>query len=364
MGNIDKRRPKITEKVVEQRKIDRAVKKTKRTITRYITEMVSAEGLNVPQRQLEAQIDAYMTQLEKEIQSAVLKTVSDGYLTGEAQHIIAVYDNMTKELAMQILGVDNPNHDMHGIPKAGYIKNLPDDVLQQLAERRLLDEGMSLEQAKKIVPVSVSRNKAIRALFTDTYGDILLATNNTSKAVKRVVREATREALQYQALRDRDYKAQSEDLFNRLSKKGLSKRLDAEGFVGIVDRAGRRWDLQTYTNMVSVTKTNQAFREGVIDFAKESGMDLAVISNHGAKDACSLWEGVVVSLTGATKGYPLLSDAIATNEIFHPNCKHKLHVIETIDELHVDDILTSDNKMYTLGDVKKRKYVSKSKKMQ
>jgi hypothetical protein len=194
----------------------------------------------------------------------------------------------------------------------------------------------------------VNRDK-VEAIVSDTYNDILLATQNTEKHIKGLVRDTVSKVAQYNAVKNTNYTEQAEQLKKELSKKGLSERIVKEGFVGIVDKKGRRWDLGVYSKMVMKTKINDAFKEGVMQRAKEEGMDLAVISDHSADDACSKWEGVVVSMTGATKGYPTYAEARGTNQVFHPNCEHTLHPIRSLDMLHPDDIAEAKRKAKELG---------------
>lgn len=204
----------------------------------------------------------------------------------------------------------------------------------------------------------IQRGK-VEALFADTYNDILLATANTSVSVKNIVKDTVKKVAQYHSLKNTRYTDQTEQLIKELSKKGLSEKVVKEGFVGIVDRKGRKWDLKTYSKMVITTKVNQGFIEGVMHESKETGFDLAVISDHGADDACSKWEGVVISMTGATKGYPTYKQARATNEIFHPNCEHTIHPIRSLDMLHGDDVSQHHKKLGQLGDYENRAYKRK-----
>ncbi|MED4619471.1 phage minor capsid protein, partial [Priestia megaterium] len=148
----------------------------------------------------------------------------------------------------------------------------------------------------------IQREK-VQALFADTYKDILIATENTSESVKALVRDQVKKVSQYHSLKNTRYTQQAEELAKELSKKGLSERISKEGFVGIEDARGRKWDLKTYSNMVIKTKVNDAYINGMMHESQEKGFDLAVISKHGAKDKCRNWEGMVISLHGKTKGY-------------------------------------------------------------
>lgn len=76
------------------------------------------------------------------------------------------------------------------------------------------------------------------------------------------------------------------------------------------------------TNLAALTRAQQ------VKTLTENGRDLARISDESADscDVCSEWGGRIVSLTGATKGYPTLAEAKAAG-VFHPNCTHRLEVV-------------------------------------
>lgn len=223
-------------------------------------------------------------------------------------------------------------------------------------------EAKNWEEAVSSASFNKLQRARIEAIVADTHKDILQATNNTSSAIKSVIRQTVSKVAQYHSLNNGNYKDMQKDLLKQLSKQSLSKTIVKDGFVGITDRAGRKWDLATYSKMVVTTKTNQAFIEGVTHESEETGFDLAVISDHGAEDACKNWEGLVISLTGKTKGYITYKQARATNEIFHPNCEHGVHSIRSLDMLPADEIAQHRRKMAQIGNVDSRKYVRKKKK--
>lgn len=220
-------------------------------------------------------------------------------------------------------------------------------------------EAKSWKDALNSTSFNAIQRAKVQALFEDTYEDILLATQNTQDSVKAIVRDQVRKVAQYHSMKNTNYKDQQKDLLKELSKEGLSERVSKEGFVGIEDARGRKWDLKTYSNMVIKTKVNDAFTQGIMHESEETGFDLAVISHHGAKDACRKWEGMVISLHGKTKGYITYKQARATNEIWHPNCEHTLHPIRNLDQLHPDDIAIHKKQMSEIGDVSKRVYKRK-----
>lgn len=92
------------------------------------------------------------------------------------------------------------------------------------------------------------------------------------------------------------------------------------------DRAGRKWATSDYLNMLTHTVISNTLREIYANTCTNEGHDLVKVTQNGAKDACRNWEGKVLSLTGATTGYPTVEDARTTGEIFHPRCRHRFVV--------------------------------------
>ena len=94
------------------------------------------------------------------------------------------------------------------------------------------------------------------------------------------------------------------------------------------DRGGRTWRDDVYLQMLVRTNLAALTRAQQVKTLTENGRDLARISDESADscDVCSEWGGRIVSLTGATKGYPTLAEAKAAG-VFHPNCTHRLEVV-------------------------------------
>lgn len=120
-----------------------------------------------------------------------------------------------------------------------------------------------------------------------------------------------------------------------LAARFLAKLTD-RGVTGFTDRAGRRWDMAAYGEMVTRTTTRQAMVAGHIDQLADYGQDLVMVSD--APQECKLcrpFEGRVLSATGRTpRGtytedgatYTVLTSVAAARAagLFHPNCRHRL----------------------------------------
>lgn len=124
--------------------------------------------------------------------------------------------------------------------------------------------------------------------------------------------------------------------FNRYRRLHGVTRRQAVGDLGLtslpamkfVDKRGYNWDAKQYFQMLFHTVVSQSRNQAFMDMMEKNGKDLVRISSHGAKDACSRWEGKIISLSGATEGYPTYSDVRATKECFHPRCRHFLTFVD------------------------------------
>lgn len=188
----------------------------------------------------------------------------------------------------------------------------------------------TLAQARQGVSYSSLSRHMVDTHISDTYEDLLSATKNTERKIKQLVKRVVSHHIRAKALQKAGRKDMERAIINDLTKAGLSRSLNEEGWVGIVDAAGRRWNLSTYVRMVTKTKLQQAHVEGVRTEGLERGIDLAVISSHGAEDACRYFEGLVISLNGLTPGYLTYEELRKSNLIFHPNCQHTVRPIRDI----------------------------------
>lgn len=104
---------------------------------------------------------------------------------------------------------------------------------------------------------------------------------------------------------------------------------DSRGAVGFVDKAGKRWGLDTYSEMVVRTTTREAVVQGAIDRMASHGINLARVSMHASScKICTQYEGRLVSLDGAVTEYEgeTVMDASAIPP-YHPNCAHSLQPV-------------------------------------
>jgi hypothetical protein len=191
-------------------------------------------------------------------------------------------------------------------------------------------EAKTLEEAVKLASMSALATQTIKAMIDDTFEDLLYANQKMKRETIKMVRAVVAEQMRTKSAQGMGRNTTRNAIIQALTKKEIRERFNVEGNVAIIDKAGRRWKLETYAEMVTRTKMLQAHFEGTRVEALERGIDLAIISSHGAKDACSKYEGQIISMNGQTEGFLKYEDLRKSNLIFHPNCKHKITPIRDI----------------------------------
>lgn len=181
----------------------------------------------------------------------------------------------------------------------------------------------SLEEARKIVKFNRLNRDFIETAIADTQSDLLQISQNVERKVRIAIRQATAETMRANLTRGING--------TQSLKQDILSRLDESTKTGIIDAAGRRWNPATYAETVVRTKMSQTQRETAINEGVSRGVKYGIISRHNAIDACSKWEGKIVSLSH-NGDYPHIYD-LPRREIFHPNCKHVVTPIRRPDRL-------------------------------
>lgn len=197
---------------------------------------------------------------------------------------------------------------------------------EALLSKRIRDDirNINLDDLLKDVPRTLKNGQIVTQLKQVTMQDLLQATHNTEYSVKKLIRETFTKHLTIDSLKKQGNKVMADKLIQELSGSKLKETIRM-GMTGIVDKAGRRWNVDTYVNMAVRTKYHQCHVAGVKQFVEDydGHGDLARIPvKQKTKDACKYFEGMLISMTGLTEGYRTYDELKATNLIFHPNCRH------------------------------------------
>ena len=104
--------------------------------------------------------------------------------------------------------------------------------------------------------------------------------------------------------------------------KTMQEQLAEKEITVFKDSMGRSWRMGPYSEMSARSVTTEARVRGMTNEFVEYGYDLIEISSHPLScSKCVPFEGRILSISGATKGYTSLAEAKAAG-LFHPNCRH------------------------------------------
>ena len=184
------------------------------------------------------------------------------------------------------------------------------------------------------VPLSFTgvQQDAIEALQREVVDSLGISRRTVGRSVEDLYAKAGRRAT-VRALLGADGSPQiaARRLKADLLREPYVKRLIEKGGTGFTDRAGKKWSLQSYSEMVVRTTTRKAVVEGQIAKMASLGVNLARVSTHAsACPICVPKQGRLVSLDGSTSDYN--GEAVADLSSvgappYHPNCRHTLQPV-------------------------------------
>jgi hypothetical protein len=112
----------------------------------------------------------------------------------------------------------------------------------------------------------------------------------------------------------------------RRLKDALAKKLIDGEYITIIDKNGkeRKYNLDTYSELVTRTKLMDASCQAVLDTAGEVGADLVQVDAHNTLcEVCAEYEGKIFSISGNDPNFPELD----VDFPIHPNCQHNITVV-------------------------------------
>ncbi|AZU64883.1 minor capsid protein [Neobacillus mesonae] len=263
---------------------------------------------DIPRPTYDYEIKTLVAYYEEALRQINAELMSIDLTDLQRAHVLAVQ----KEIASIISGLDDNASKWvaANIPVA-----VGDGILRSMLA---LGVAESIEEARTIVKFNRLNRELVKAAVADTQSDLLQVTQNVSRKVRAAIRQTTAEVLRTNLTQGVNATA----TLKRDIMRDLRGKLGGSLKTGIIDASGRRWKPQVYAEMVVRTKMASAQREAAINDGLARGALYGVISAHGAKDMCRVWENRVISLTpGAPGGYPYIGD-LPRRDIFHPNCKH------------------------------------------
>lgn len=300
---------------------------------------------DIPKRILNESTELVIKAYQKEynrLYRELLDMLVDDFSIGESP--------TTSEVASVIAQIERRLNELHEQVTIDVSNELTKNYITAHAQHSIISEQIKeIAVLQTYAPYSLINHPRAEQLIEDTMGDLLFATQHTSKELKKVVRDIFNKHLTLAGLTNENYRDLANTIRKELTRKGFSEKLIKEGFIGIIDASGRRWNLRTYVEMVVNTKMSQAYHEGLKDVSMSTGKDLAKVSENNSPTPCKYFEGMIISMTGQTEGYMTYDQLQATGMIFHPNCQHTCFPIGRIELLHPTDLQHHTKKMEEVG---------------
>ena len=116
----------------------------------------------------------------------------------------------------------------------------------------------------------------------------------------------------------------------------LLKVLKDNGIDFYYDKSGRKWKIENYVKMRTMTELVQAQRMSFFTRATQYGVDLVRIKHlnlHPQCPLCAPFNGKILSINGNTPGYMTIQEA-SIQGLFHPNCDHIPEDFELVKQPH------------------------------
>lgn len=156
--------------------------------------------------------------------------------------------------------------------------------------------------------------QAVTAMLQDAYLDFGQGMTSIISKAQTTMTEALREQI-----RDRVVEGRVTGESVETIAKGIMAQAKERGYSALVDRGGRNWSLERYSDMLSRTHIMRANNEGTLMRAVDWDIDIVEISDHATESKiCIPYEGNIYSISGNSKNY----EKLPATPPFHPNCQH------------------------------------------
>lgn len=191
--------------------------------------------------------------------------------------------------------------------------NLEDDLYN--SAQIGIDEADKQLKAKNITTIvdknitSETYEKQVQARLESAKSDLITVAEEIKSNSKSVIRNIENTITKEQQ------KKLADDLLKVLKENGITF---------FFDKAGRKWKIENYVKMRTMTETVQAQRMAFFTRGVQYGVDLVRIKHlniHPTCQLCAPFENKILSITGNTSGYMTIQEA-SLQGLFHPFCDH------------------------------------------
>lgn len=159
--------------------------------------------------------------------------------------------------------------------------------------------------------------QAVNALLSDAYLDFGGAMTGYVRGAERILNDQLKRQLRSTIAVGR---LEGESI--AAVKKTVKETFANKGFTVLLDKSGKQWELERYSEMLARTHIIKANNEAVVNRASDFKVDIVEVSSHGSDDyLCASEEGKIYSISGDSENYPSLG---GHEPPYHPNCRHTL----------------------------------------
>lgn len=249
----------------------------------------------------------------------------------QAERLIKLYSKAEKEILAETnkaLLKGNSTRQLNAMLRN--VKKIRKDLLagardwSEQAIKAAYEEGMG-STGLSSVGFEAVHQQAVKVLAENAYGRFEIVDQVIGRRVNDVYRSIALENVTGQVVGYQTWQQTAKRIRADMAEKGIT---------GFVDAAGRRWNMETYAEMIARTTPRQAMIEGTKNRLLEHGHDLAeIVGGVGENtcETCEAWDGRIVSLTGKTSGYPTLDEARDAG-VFHPQCTHNIAIAMSFED--------------------------------
>ena len=243
----------------------------------------------------------------------------------QAEKLIKLYSKAEKEILAETnkaLLRGNSTRQLNAMLRN--VKKIRKDLLggardwSEQAIKAAYEEGMG-STGLSSVGFEAVHQQAVKVLAENAYGRFEIVDQVIGRRVNDVYRSIALENVTGQVVGYQTWQQTAKRIRADMAERGIT---------GFVDAAGKRWNMESYAEMLARTVPRAAMIEGTKNRLLEHGHDLAeIIGGVGENtcETCEAWDGRIVSLTGKTSGYPTLDEARDAG-VFHPMCSHGIAI--------------------------------------
>lgn len=255
-------------------------------------------------------------------------TIAEDLTAGVVEHYSEAERILLARIAKALAkGIDGPQWAQEKLLAVHQIQAQARALLKQLeaAAKKSVDEAMITAWDRgtlaanldlKLPAVLLPGSQALTHMAAETVGIVIGTHPRILRSTMDLYRSVVTQASSQVLLGTQTRREAAQSALDSFAKRGVT---------GLIDQAGRGWDMASYTEMAVRTSTAHAAVAAHVDRLQTMGQDLVIVSNAPQEcSRCRPWEGKILSLSSSavgTEASATLSEATEAG-LFHPNCRH------------------------------------------